>query len=279
MKKFVKRPPPETADRLSAQKGLMAEATFRGLQNALKADPALGKKVGGTLKFKLDDSPAWYVDCTACEVTQGGDKKADVTISMSEADFVQLAAGKLNGMRAYMSGKMKLKGKVPLAQKFADLAAAARSAGSAASPSSGSTTAAAAAAPAAASASPSGPSGFASNAVFERIRANIKADPAVLKKVGGCLVFKVKGATDSSSATWTVDAKVGGGSVAPSEPSGSQKADVTITISDADLVSLASGKLNPMAAYMSGKLKVAGKVALAQKLAALLGGGKPRSKL
>ena len=200
----------------------MAEATFRGLQNALKADPALGKKVGGTLKFKLDDSPAWYVDCTACEVTQGGDKKADVTISMSEADFVQLAAGKLNGMRAYMSGKMKLKGKVPLAQKFADLAAAARSAGSAASPSGGGTTAAAAAAPAAASASPSGPSGFASNAVFERIRANIKADPAVLKKVGGCLVFKVKGATDSSSATWTVDAKVGGGSrgtpSGPAEP-------------------------------------------------------------
>lgn len=124
------------------------------------------------------------------------------------------------------------------------------------------------------------PSGFASNAVFEKIAANIKADPAVLKKVGGCLVFKVKSAAGTADATWTVDAKVGSGSVAPSEPSGSQKADVTITISDEDLVKLAAGKLNAMSAYMSGKLKVSGKVALAQKLAALLGGGKkPRSKL
>lgn len=182
-------------------------------------------------------------------------------------------------MRAYMSGKMKLKGKVPLAQKFADLAAAARKAKpTGSSEAKGASADSASAASSGASLS-GAPSGFASNAVFERINANIRADPAVLKKVGGCLVFQVKGPS-GASATWTVDATVGGGSVTPSAPSEMQKADVTITISDEDLVSLAAGKLNAMGAYMSGKLKISGKAALAQKLAALLGGGsKPRSKL
>ena len=69
-----------------------AAATFASLEAALKADPALGKKVGGTLKFALGDSD-WFVDCLAGEVTSdGGDKKADVTITMSEADVRCLAS-------------------------------------------------------------------------------------------------------------------------------------------------------------------------------------------
>ena len=47
------------------------------------------------------------------------------------------------------------------------------------------------------------------------------------------------------------------------------KADCTITISDADLLSLSTGKLNAMSAYMSAKLKLKGKSSLAQKCTAL----------
>jgi len=43
-------------------------------------------------------------------------------------------------------------------------------------------------------------------------------------------------------------------------------ADVTITIEDDDLMSVATGKLNPMHAFMQGKLKATGKVMLAQLL-------------
>lgn len=62
----------------------MAASTFASLEAALKSDPALGKKVGGTLRFYLGDD-TWLVDCKACEVKHGdSSSKADVSITMSE---------------------------------------------------------------------------------------------------------------------------------------------------------------------------------------------------
>lgn len=129
-------------------------------------------------------------------------------------------------------------------------------------------------------AAPSGPDGFKSNAVFARIAANVKANPTLLKKVNGTFLFHVTGGTEGAKASWSVNAKTGVSpeasvSVASDPPA---KADCTITISDENLVALASGKLNAMSAYMSGKLKLKGKSALAQKLAELLRGA-PKSKL
>lgn len=45
----------------------------------------------------------------------------------------------------------------------------------------------------------------------------------------------------------------------------------TVTISAADFVNLAAGKLNPTTAFMTGKLKIAGDMSLAMKLATILG--------
>ncbi|CAN5661197.1 hypothetical protein BH23DEI1_BH23DEI1_22790 [soil metagenome] len=42
--------------------------------------------------------------------------------------------------------------------------------------------------------------------------------------------------------------------------------DLTVTIADTDLVELFHGRLNPMTAFMSGRLKVGGDIALAQRL-------------
>lgn len=46
--------------------------------------------------------------------------------------------------------------------------------------------------------------------------------------------------------------------------------DTTLTVADEDMVDIALGKLNPQAAFMKGKLKIAGNIMLTQKLAPLL---------
>lgn len=47
-------------------------------------------------------------------------------------------------------------------------------------------------------------------------------------------------------------------------------ADVTITVAKEDLEDMAQGRLDPTMAFMSGKLKIAGDMGVAMKLAPLL---------
>ncbi len=47
--------------------------------------------------------------------------EADVTMTMSKEDFVQMFAGKLNATSAFMSGKLKIKGNLALAMKLEKL--------------------------------------------------------------------------------------------------------------------------------------------------------------
>ena len=287
-KERCERPKVENSIEATSPLPVMAAATFASLQSALAADPSLGSKIKGVLCIDLGEDGVWLVDCVAGDVkqaTSGSKPKADCTITMKEIDFVALAAGRMSGMSAYMSGKMRLSGKTAMAQQFADLVAAARKAKKAPATSAPKASSAPtpseppAASPAAAStASP--PAGFASNDVFARIATNLSADPSLRKKVNGSFLFRLSDGPGGASAAWTVDARKGsaGGSVTPSDDVVS-KPDCTISISDADFAALAAGKLSPMGAYMSGKLKLKGRAALAQKLAALLADGKPKAKL
>ena len=88
----------------------MSAAIFDGIAAGLKADPTIAKKANGVFQFNLSKPASeWVVDCKAATVKPGKAAKADVTLTLSDADFVAMAAGKLNGMQAFMSGKLKIK--------------------------------------------------------------------------------------------------------------------------------------------------------------------------
>ncbi|KQS55866.1 sterol-binding protein [Brevundimonas sp. Leaf363] len=61
------------------------------------------------------------------------------------------------------------------------------------------------------------------------------------------------------------------GASSPNSVSNDDKpADATVSMSWDDFIALSDGKLDPMMAFMQGKLKIAGDMMIAQKLAPLL---------
>ncbi|MCA9534840.1 MAG: SCP2 sterol-binding domain-containing protein [Myxococcales bacterium] len=57
-------------------------------------------------------------DGTLGPVTPGEHANPSVTITMKGEHFLQMGNGELDGAKAYMTRKMKVKGKIPLAQKM-----------------------------------------------------------------------------------------------------------------------------------------------------------------
>ena len=63
---------------------------------------------------------------------------------------------------------------------------------------------------------------------------------------------------------------IDGASVPNTVTNEDKPADTTVTVSWDDFIALSEGKLDPMMAFMQGKLKIAGDMMIAQKLAPLL---------
>ncbi|XP_010117890.1 PREDICTED: non-specific lipid-transfer protein-like, partial [Chlamydotis macqueenii] len=106
--------------------------------------------------------------------------------------------------------------------------------------------------------------GFKSHLVFKEIEKKLQEEgEQFVKKIGGIFAFKIKDGPDGKEATWVVDVKNGKGSVAVNSD---KKADCTITMADADLLALMTGKMNPQTAFFQGKLKISGNMGMAMKL-------------
>ncbi|KAF9942166.1 hypothetical protein BGZ75_006281 [Mortierella antarctica] len=81
-------------------------------------------KVKGVFQFNVKNKAgkveSWTLDLKngTGSIAKGAPKKADITIDISDQDFVDLAQGKANGQKLFMSGKIKAKGAVMLATKL-----------------------------------------------------------------------------------------------------------------------------------------------------------------
>ncbi|PIK40916.1 putative non-specific lipid-transfer protein [Apostichopus japonicus] len=106
---------------------------------------------------------------------------------------------------------------------------------------------------------------FKAEPVFDLVQSTLKTEGAeYVKKVKAVFAFNVTDGPGGAKETWVIDVKNGNGSV--TRGSSNKKADCTFTMKDSDLYDLMLGKLQPQAAFFSGKLKFAGNMAVAMKL-------------
>ena len=98
--------------------------------------------------------------------------------------------------------------------------------------------------------------------IFARMAERVASDPKLPAKVNAVFQFNLAG---EQGGSWVVDMK-GAGEVRAGTAT---DADCTIAMSEADFVALAQGKLNPMAAFSTGKLKITGDPMTAMKLQGL----------
>ena len=99
--------------------------------------------------------------------------------------------------------------------------------------------------------------------IFADVNARL-ADPAKVGTTKAVYRFDLSGDDGGEFHIILGDGKGEAGSGAPENP------NTTISMSAADFVGLATGKLDPTMAFMTGKLKVRGDMGAAMKLQSLL---------
>jgi hypothetical protein len=80
------------------------------------ANPASNAPVQWTI-----DGKDYLMDLKAMNAGPGKAPKPDVTLTITEKDFLDLMSGKANGQSMFMSGKIKFKGNMGLVMKLGDL--------------------------------------------------------------------------------------------------------------------------------------------------------------
>lgn len=99
--------------------------------------------------------------------------------------------------------------------------------------------------------------------VLDRI-AN--ADSAKLQGINAVILFDLTGEGGTQRTVKIADCKV------TVEEGQTTPPNLTLTMAHADFVALANGTLNPVAAFMQGKLKASGDMALAMRLQTIMAG-------
>ncbi len=97
----------------------MSTAEFlKKLPTALKADAVDGVEFIAQLNIA---SPVYVnVNNGVCTVAEGTTDDADVTLTLSDENMIALLTGKMAGLTAFMSGKLKIDGDLMLAKEIPD---------------------------------------------------------------------------------------------------------------------------------------------------------------
>jgi putative sterol carrier protein len=92
--------------------------TLQELTTKMKEGASTKSAFGNTVKFSTDQGVI-YIDGNQNPPSVGNDDKAaDCTVKMDFNDLTDLIGGKLDGMTAFMTGKLKIEGDMGVAMKL-----------------------------------------------------------------------------------------------------------------------------------------------------------------
>jgi predicted lipid carrier protein YhbT len=99
--------------------------------------------------------------------------------------------------------------------------------------------------------------------MFAKVTQRVAADPTLVQRVNAVYQFNVLG---DDGGTWVVDLKNGAGDVWAGQH---DDADCVISMNREDFMALATGRINPLNAFMQGRIRVQGDIMMATRLQSL----------
>jgi putative sterol carrier protein len=92
--------------------------TLAVLTAKMKEGASKKSSFGNTVKFATDQGVVYIDGNQNPPSVTNDDKAADCTLRMDFSDFSDMIAGKLDGMTAFMTGKLKIEGDMGVAMKL-----------------------------------------------------------------------------------------------------------------------------------------------------------------
>lgn len=109
------------AENLGGVEGFL-DLTFQGMQTAVDPEKAQDCVIGWEIRHG-DDVHPYVVTIAGGEVSaeRREPEGARVTLDLSLPDYMRLVAGELDGMQAFMAGKLQLKGDMMFAAQIQEM--------------------------------------------------------------------------------------------------------------------------------------------------------------
>ncbi|WP_416425421.1 SCP2 sterol-binding domain-containing protein [Pseudomonas sp. App30] len=100
-------------------------STLEKAQEAMQAkfDPSAAAGLDLVFGFRIDDTKNFslVVKDKTCQLLQGENPDAQVTLVMDEETLKGIVSGETDGMQAFMGGKLRAEGDMMLAMKLSEL--------------------------------------------------------------------------------------------------------------------------------------------------------------
>uniref|UniRef100_A0A2R5LJG5 Peroxisomal multifunctional enzyme type 2 n=1 Tax=Ornithodoros turicata TaxID=34597 RepID=A0A2R5LJG5_9ACAR len=252
--------PPVAAPKAGGQE-LMTDLVFAGMAARVEESPELAKKVEAIYEYHITvggkEAAVWTLDLKNDKgsVYKGPTKKGrpNCVITISDEDMFNMAVGQLDPQKAFMQGKLKVKGNILMMQRLRALLTPPSGGG-------GSTQSSPPAPPPAASQSPP----LKSSVIFKSMDKKVAANPDLASTVKTIFQWDIK-KNGQVVKQYTLDLRNGKGAMY--EGACKQgKPDCVLIMEDDILFDIYQGKLDAQRAFMTGKLKITGNVLASQKL-------------